>query len=75
MIYSSGSIPAQKLLFRYTDIPGLENGDLTPCLDGYFDTVTAGFKTDPGSYRTIAEETGIKAEEWLFLSDAVKGVL
>jgi hypothetical protein len=32
-IYSSGSVPAQKLFFEFS-----EAGDLTPLLSGYFDT-------------------------------------
>jgi len=74
MVYSSGSVAAQKLLFRYTDIIDLENGDLTPFLSGYYDTVNAGMKQDPQSYRNIAEYTGIRPGEWLFLSDSVKGM-
>lgn len=73
MIYSSGSVAAQKLLFRYTDIPNLEDGDLTPYLKGYFDTVSAGLKQYPESYQKIAQETGIEPAYWLFLSDNVKG--
>lgn len=74
MIYSSGSVAAQKLLFRYTDILDLENGDLTPYFTGYYDTVNAGMKQDPQSYRNIAEDTKIQPEEWLFLSDSIKEV-
>lgn len=73
MIYSSGSVAAQKLLFRYTDIPDIKDGDLTVWLSGYFDTVIAGMKQDKASYEMIAKETGIKPGEWLFLSDNVKG--
>src|SRR4029434_6236295 len=43
-IFSSGSVLAQKLLFRYTD-----HGDLTPFISSYFDTTT-GAKRDPKSY-------------------------
>lgn len=68
-IYSSGSIPAQKLLFRYSD-----QGDLTPLLSGYFDTSTAGPKTASSSYSKISKTTGINPKEWLFLSDNVKEV-
>ena len=62
-IYSSGSVHAQKLLFAHT-----EYGDLNHLFDGYFDTTT-GAKTDPASYRRIAETLGLNAEEILFLSD------
>src|SRR5262249_32208933 len=47
-IFSSGSVQAQKLLFRYS-----EAGDLTVFIDAYFDTTT-GPKKDPASYQTIA---------------------
>jgi enolase-phosphatase E1 len=65
-VYSSGSVPAQKLLFAHT-----EAGDLTPLLSGYFDTET-GAKRDAGSYRRIAEAIGVPAAEVLFLSDIVE---
>jgi enolase-phosphatase E1 len=70
MIYSSGSIAAQKLLFGHTD-----SGDLNPLLSDYFDTTTAGPKTEAASYRTIAAKyPRWRIEEWLFLSDNVKEV-
>jgi enolase-phosphatase E1 len=70
MIYSSGSIPAQKLLFSHTD-----SGDLTPLLIDYFDTTTAGPKTESASYTKILEKyPQWKADEWLFLSDNVNEV-
>ncbi len=62
-IYSSGSIAAQKLFFRYS-----EAGDLTPLFSGYFDT-TSGGKKEADSYRTIASAIGLPAERILFLSD------
>ena len=62
-IFSSGSVEAQKLLFRYS-----EAGDLTPLLDGYFDT-TMGPKKEAESYIKIAKTTGLKPVEILFLSD------
>ncbi len=49
VIYSSGSVAAQKLLFRHTDA-----GDLTPLLTDYFDTINAGPKQDSASYEAIA---------------------
>jgi enolase-phosphatase E1 len=70
MIYSSGSISAQKLLFGHTD-----SGDLNPLLTDYFDITTAGPKTEAASYRTIlAKYPQWKPEEWLFLSDNVREV-
>ncbi len=62
-IYSSGSVLAQKLLFGH--LPG---GDLTPLLDGHFDT-EVGAKREAGSYSTIAARIGRPAAEILFLSD------
>ncbi|KAL7272316.1 enolase-phosphatase E1 [Rhizina undulata] len=70
-IYSSGSVAAQKLLFQHTDTP---EGDLTKYFSAYFDTVSAGMKVDASSYAKIAENTGVPALEWLFLSDNVKEV-
>jgi enolase-phosphatase E1 len=65
-IYSSGSVEAQQLIFRYSSA-----GDLTPYLSGYFDTRT-GPKTAPESYRAIAEALGVKTEEMLFVSDILR---
>ena len=48
-IFSSGSVQAQKLLFRHS-----EAGDLTRYIDAYFDTTT-GPKQQPQSYRRIAD--------------------
>jgi enolase-phosphatase E1 len=62
-IYSSGSVLAQQLLFKYT-----EAGDLTPFLSGYFDT-TVGPKREAESYWRIAEELQLPAAEILFCSD------
>jgi enolase-phosphatase E1 len=64
-VYSSGSIAAQKLLFRFSSV-----GDLTPMLRGYFDT-TVGAKTDPASYRRIVTEIGAQPGDIAFLSDYV----
>jgi enolase-phosphatase E1 len=63
-IYSSGSVQAQKLYFRYT-----RHGDLSSCIDGYFDTTT-GAKQSPVSYQAIAAAVGLAAAEILFLSDS-----
>lgn len=62
-IFSSGSVLAQKLLFAH--LPG---GDLTPLLDGHFDT-EVGSKREPASYARIAAQIGLPAAEILFLSD------
>jgi enolase-phosphatase E1 len=65
-VYSSGSVPAQKLFFAHTDA-----GDLTPLFSGYFDT-EVGPKRDPASYARILEAIGLRGEELLFLSDIVE---
>lgn len=62
-VYSSGSVPAQKLLFGHTP-----EGDLTPLFQAYFDT-RIGPKRDEASYRAIARAIGGMPEEALFLSD------
>ena len=63
-IYSSGSVPAQKLLFGHT-----KAGDLNPLFSGYFDTSTGG-KKESESYEKIAAQIGVTASEILFLSDS-----
>ena len=65
-VYSSGSVPAQKLLFGHTDA-----GDLTGLFSGWFDTAV-GHKRDAESYRRIATEYGGKAGDIVFLSDIVE---
>ncbi len=62
-VFSSGSVPAQKLLFGHT-----RWGDLTGLFSGFFDT-RIGSKRDPESYRRIAAEIGMKPQAILFLSD------
>ena len=62
-IFSSGSIEAQQLIFRYSEV-----GDLSPLIDGYFDTTT-GPKKEPVSYRKIASAVGLNAADVLFASD------
>lgn len=62
-VYSSGSVQAQKLLFGHSDA-----GDLTPLFSGYFDTHIGG-KRETESYLRIAEQTGFKPNQILFLSD------
>ncbi len=62
-VYSSGSVPAQKLLFGYSD-----KGDITPLFDDFFDT-RVGAKRDVESYQTIAQAIAISEPGILFLSD------
>jgi enolase-phosphatase E1 len=65
-IFSSGSVLAQQLLFRYSS-----HGDLTSFLNWYFDT-QVGAKAEPDSYRRIAKAVGLPAEAILFLSDVTR---
>jgi enolase-phosphatase E1 len=65
-IYSSGSVLAQKLIFAHTN-----HGDLTPLIDGYFDT-SVGAKSDRQSYERIAEEIKTGGFQILFVSDSLK---
>jgi enolase-phosphatase E1 len=67
-VYSSGSIKAQQLFFKYS-----EGGDLLGLFSGHFDT-TSGGKKEAQSYRNILADlqkthTGLNAEDLLFLSD------
>ncbi|MEP6904203.1 MAG: acireductone synthase, partial [Actinomycetota bacterium] len=62
-IYSSGSVLAQKLIFKYSNF-----GDLGDFIAKYFDTNIGG-KKEPESYRKIAEELGLNANEILFVAD------
>lgn len=62
-VYSSGSVPAQKLLFGHSD-----RGDLTGLFADWFDLAT-GSKLESGSYRRIAEALGVGPRRILFLSD------
>ncbi|AXK72227.1 acireductone synthase [Lysobacter sp. TY2-98] len=65
-VYSSGSVPAQKLFFGHSDA-----GDLTPLVSDWFDTEIGG-KRDADSYRRIAERMGIAPGDIVFLSDVVE---
>ena len=65
-VYSSGSVPAQKLLFAHSNC-----GDLTPLFSGYFDTKVGG-KKEVLSYLAIANELGLDPKDVLFLSDTLE---
>jgi enolase-phosphatase E1 len=62
-IYSSGSILAQKLLFKHS-----QSGDISILIDGYFDT-TIGPKKEPESYKEISKRLNLPAGEIVFISD------
>ena len=63
-IYSSGSVEAQKLLFKHTCF-----GDLTKYISHYFDLQT-GRKQEPDSYRRITDRLSAESSDILFLSDS-----
>lgn len=63
-IFSSGSVQAQQLYFRYSAF-----GDLRTLFGGWFDTTT-GPKQEPSSYSAIAAILGEDPRDILFLSDA-----
>ena len=65
-VYSSGSVPAQKLFFGFSDA-----GDLSPLVSGWFDTEVGG-KREADSYRRIVQAIGVPAGEIRFLSDVVE---
>jgi len=65
-IYSSGSELAQRRLFQST-----EHGDLTPLIDGFFDTAV-GAKIAGESYTRIAARLGVAPSSMLFASDVTK---
>lgn len=64
VIYSSGSVAAQRALFA-----NAPDGDMTPLLESYFDITTAGPKREADSYRAIATALDLPPESILFLSD------
>ncbi|MGV8998220.1 MAG: acireductone synthase [Parvibaculaceae bacterium] len=68
-VYSSGSVPAQKLIFGFSD-----KGDLTPLFSGYFDTAV-GAKIESESYATIAQTINVAPADILFLTDMEKEVV
>jgi enolase-phosphatase E1 len=65
-VYSSGSVPAQKLFFGFS-----EAGDLKPLFSGYFDT-EIGAKREAQAYRRILAAIDRNGEEALFLSDVTE---
>lgn len=62
-IYSSGSILAQKLIFKYSEF-----GDLTGFIMDYFDTGIGG-KREPGSYQNILKKLNIPSSRVKFFTD------
>ncbi|MFB9947606.1 acireductone synthase [Rhizobium puerariae] len=62
-VYSSGSVKAQELFFRYSTV-----GDIRARFAGFHDT-GVGNKQVPASYGRIIEIAGIPASSALFFSD------
>lgn len=65
-VYSSGSVPAQKLLFGHS-----EAGDLRPLFSGWYDTKVGG-KRESSSYTSIAADLDELPANILFLSDVAE---
>jgi enolase-phosphatase E1 len=65
-IFSSGSVLAQKLIFKYSNF-----GDLSGFIDNYFDT-NIGAKKERQSYENIAEKLQVRNGEILFISDILE---
>ena len=65
-VFSSGSVPAQKLLFGHTD-----DGDMLPLFDAFFD-IEVGHKREADSYRQIAKRLDRAPGDVVFLSDVVE---
>lgn len=64
-VYSSGSVPAQQLLYGHS-----QAGDLRALFQHWFDT-RSGLKQQPESYRSIAAAMGARPEQVLFVSDSL----
>ena len=64
-IYSSGSVKAQLLYFRYT-----QNGNLLDYFSGHYDTTT-GPKKEAASYTAITSDMNVSPDKVLFCSDLV----
>lgn len=62
-IYSSGSVQAQKLIFKFSS-----NGDLSPYISHYFDT-HMGPKREKDSYEKIAQALTMNPRDIHFFSD------
>ena len=62
-VYSSGSVEAQHLLYKYTN-----KGDIENLFSHWFDT-HIGNKKEPSSYTEIASVMGCKHQNILFISD------
>ena len=64
-VYSSGSVPAQQLLYRHT-----QAGDLSLLFNHWFDT-RSGAKQAASSYQAICSAMACQPEAVLFISDSL----
>jgi enolase-phosphatase E1 len=64
-VYSSGSVPAQELLYGHC-----QAGDLRSVFSHWFDT-RIGYKQDAESYTAIAKQMQVAPQHVLFISDTV----
>ena len=62
-IYSSGSVLAQRMFFKYTTL-----GDLSNLFNAHYDT-TIGTKKEAASYKRIAAESQLDPTEIVFVTD------
>lgn len=63
-VFSSGSVASQVPWFRHSP-----DGDLTPLIVDYFDTVKAGSKKEAASYDAIRDSLGAAASDLVFFTD------
>lgn len=64
-VYSSGSVPAQQLIYGHSN-----EGDLRPLFSHWFDT-RIGLKQQAQSYQAISDQMGVPPAKVLFISDSV----
>ena len=67
VVYSSGSIESQKLLFSYTTF-----GDMSAHVSNYFD-LSIGSKTESSSYEKLARELAVNPGEVAYINDRIEG--
>jgi enolase-phosphatase E1 len=65
-VYSSGSVQAQKLIYKYSNF-----GDLTASFKNFFDTSMGG-KKETQSYLNIAHHINANAADFVFFTDIVE---
>lgn len=68
-VFSSGSVQAQKLIFKHST-----EGDLLNYFIAHFDTNT-GMKREASTYSTISKELNVQPNNILFLSDIVEELM